>query len=129
VYDLSDPAKPASVAPIAEFPIVKGEQYSTMFLLKSANSATEYQALAPDYDYEKEALKLNVLFEKPLKFDPVINKSFKNNRYILLKELDGSGKATPHAVDMKERKVVALPADIQAKKDTEVLAWLKAQAN
>ncbi|MBI1223955.1 MAG: hypothetical protein GC192_01845 [Bacteroidetes bacterium] len=129
VYDLTDPAKPSPVLPVAEFPIVKGEQYNSLFLLKSNNEADGYQALAPDYDYDKEAFSLNILFNKPLKFDPVINKSFKNNRYIILKELADGTARTPHAIDMKNRKTVELPTDIQAKKDTEIIAWLKKQGN
>ena len=127
VYDLSNSANPVPVMPLAEFTIVKGEQYNTLFLLKSADASGGYQAMAPDYDYEKEIFSLNILFDKPMKFDPVINKTFKNNRFILLKELTGGSRAIPHAVDMKQRKTIELPADISAKKDTDVLAWLKQQ--
>ena len=86
VYDISDTAKPTPVLPLAEFPIVKGEQYNSLFLLKSSDASNGYQAMSPDYDYDKEVLSLNILFEKPMDFNPVINKSFKNNRFILLKE-------------------------------------------
>ncbi len=127
VYDLSDPNKPTPVMPIAEFSIVKGEQYNTMFLLKSTDGQDEYQAMAPDYNYDTDAFSLNILFSKPLNFDPVINKSFKNNRFILLKEKTSATESTPRAVDMKTRKIMELPADVSAKKDTDILAWLKTQ--
>lgn len=127
VYDLSNPETPSAVMPQAEFPIVKGEQYNTMFLLRSTDGDKEYQALLPDYDYDKENFKLNILFEKPMKFQPVINKSFKDNRFILLKEQVEGGNPIPHAVDMKERKIIELPAELTGKKDGEILTWLKAQ--
>ena len=85
---------PAPVLPLAEYPIVKGEQYSSLFLLKSTDAGNGYQALAPDFDYDKEVFSLNILFDKPMGFDPVINKSFKNNRFILLKELGNGAGST-----------------------------------
>ncbi|MCF8246245.1 MAG: hypothetical protein K9J37_15875 [Saprospiraceae bacterium] len=126
-YDITDPNNPKPVLPIAEFTIVKNEQYNSLFLLKSTDAQDGYQALAPDFDYDQSILSLNILFNKPLKFDPVINKSFKNNRFILLKEQTSDNTSTPHAVDMKSLKNIELPADISAKKDTDILAWLKQQ--
>ncbi len=127
VYDLSDPTNPTPVLPLAEYAIVKGEQFNSMFLLKSTDKNNGYQALAPVYDYDKEVFSLNILFDKPMNFDPVINKSFKNNRFILLKELQGGTQRLPYAVDMVQRKTIPLPADISAKKDTDILEWLKKQ--
>lgn len=127
VFDISNPDKPTAVLPAAEFPIVKGENYSSMFLLKSTNGGDTYQALAPDFDYDKEEFSLNVLFDSPKRFSTVINKSFRNNRYIVLMEKGEGERGTNHAVDMKTRKSVDLPADIAAKKDTEIIAWLRKQ--
>jgi hypothetical protein len=126
-YDLSDASKPTPVLPLAEFAVVKGEQYNSLFLLKSGNEQNGYQAFAPDYDYDKEVFSLNILFDKPLDFNPVINKSFKNNRFILLKEKTGGTEGKPHAIDMKERKSVELPADVVTQKDTYIIEWLKKQ--
>ena len=98
-----------------------------MFLLKSTNGGDTYQALAPDFDYDKEEFSLNVLFDSPKRFSTVINKSFRNNRYIVLMEKGEGERGTNHAVDMKTRKSVDLPADIAAKKDTEIIAWLRKQ--
>lgn len=127
VYDLSTPGKPTPVMPLAEFPIVKGEEYNSLFLLKSNDEQDGYQALAPEFDYDTENFKLNVLFNTPLKFNPVINKSFKNNRFLILKEETSATTSRPHAIDMKQRKTIELPADVAAKKDTDILAWLKQQ--
>ena len=127
VYDITEPTKPNPVLPLAEFAIVKGEQYNSLFLLKSDDEQDGYQALAPDFDYDNEKFSLNILFDKPLKFNPVINKSFKNNRFILLKEQTSSTASTPHAIDMQQRKTIELPAEISTKKDTDILAWLKQQ--
>lgn len=127
VFDLANPAKPSAVLPHAEFAIVKGEQYNSLFLLKSTDKDNGYQAFLPEYDYEKEAFSLNILFEKPMNFDPFINKSFKNNRFILLKEKKDGAGTVPHAVDMQQRKIIDLPADLLTKKDTEIIAFLRKQ--
>ncbi len=125
VFDINAPGQPTPVLPSAEFPIVKGENYSSMFLLKSTNGEDTYQALAPDYDYEKEEFSLNVLFESPKRFSTAINKSFRNNRFIILMEKGDGARGTNYAVDMKNRKTVDLPVEVAAKKDTEIIAWLK----
>ncbi len=127
VFDISNPAEPTPMLPAAEFTLVKGENYNSLFLLKSTNGSDTYQALAPDYDYDKEELSLNVMYDSPKRFSTVINKSFRNNRYLILNEKSDDGKGTNHAIDMKTRKAIDLPADIATKKDTDIIAWLKQQ--
>ncbi|MBI5915097.1 MAG: hypothetical protein HY842_06945 [Bacteroidetes bacterium] len=127
VYDLSNPAKPEPVLPAAEYAIVKGESYNSLFLLKSLDENDGYQALSPQYDYEKEAFQIHALFEKPLKVDPVLSKTFRNNRQIVLKELLGGDQKRPIAIDMAAMKMVALPEDIAKQKDTDIIQWMKKQ--
>ncbi len=127
VFDISNASQPTAVLPAAEFPIVKGESYNSLFLLKSTNGNDTYQALTPDFDYEKEEFSLNVVYDSPKRFSTVINKSFRNNRFLILNEKQDNGSGTNYAIDMKTKKAVDLPADVAAKKDTEIIAWLKQQ--
>lgn len=125
VYDMSNPAKPEAVLPVAEYEVDKGIRYNSLFLLKSMDEKDVYQALLPVYDSGKQAFRFNPLFEKPLKISLNIPKTFRNNRYIVLKELLGGNNSRPIAIDMEKMKKVELPADIAAKKDTEIIEWMK----
>lgn len=125
VYDMSNPSSPEAVLPVAEYELDKGIRYNSLFLLKSVDEKDVYQALLPMYDTEKQAFKFNPLFDKPLKISLNIPKTFRNNRYIVLKELLGGNESRPIAIDMVKMKKVELPADVAAKKDTEIIEWMK----
>ena len=127
VFDLRNPEKPEAVLPMAEFELEKGTRYNSLFLLKSLDEADGYQALVPTYDYDSEEFKINPLFEKPRRIEVNINKTFKNNQYLVLKELLGGTQSSPVAIDMGKMKLVDLPAGIAAKKDTEIIEWMKKQ--
>lgn len=127
VFDLRNPDKPESVLPLAEYEVEKGSRYNSLFLLKSLDEANGYQALLPTYNYETEEFKINPLFQKPRNIEVHINKKFKNNRYLVLKELLGGTKSAPVAIDMGKMELVELPANIAEKKDAEIIAWMKQQ--
>lgn len=127
VFDLRNPDKPEAVLPLAEYELEKGTRYNSLFLLKSLDESDGYQALLPTYDYDKGEFKINPLFQKPRNMEVNINKRFKNNRYLVLKELLGGTESAPVAIDMGKMTLVDLPADVAAKKDTEIIAWMKKQ--
>ena len=58
-----------------------------------------------------------------------LKKSFRNNRFVVLKVTDEDGKAFPCGVDMEQQIRVDLPEEIQGQKNTEIIKWMKAQAN
>jgi hypothetical protein len=127
VFDLRNPAKPEPVLPFAEYEVVKGEQYNTLFLLKSLNATDGYQALLPRYDADKEEFSINPLFEKPRNIETNFNKKFKNNKHLVLKEFLSGTESRPVAIDMSAMKMVNLPPEIATKKDTEIIEWMKKQ--
>lgn len=127
VYDISNADNPQAALPLAEYELEKGTNYNSLFLLKSMDEANGYQALLPVYDYDNGEFRINPLFQAPRKMDVNINKAFKNNRYIVLKEEGGGARNLPIAIDMGKRSLVDLPADVAAKKDTEIIEWMKRQ--
>ncbi len=127
VFDLSDPTKPAPVLPSAEYEVEKGQIYNPLFLLKSMDADDGHQALLPLYDADSGDFKINALFEKPKKIETNISKTFRNNRYLVLKELLSASESQPIAIDMEQRKMFDLPADVAKMKDTDIIAWMKKQ--
>jgi hypothetical protein len=123
VFDLTGNT-PKSLEPFAEFEISEGELYNSMFLLKSGENA--YQIILPQFDFDSEKLSIESLFKEPKNLDTEMNKRYRNNRFIILKE-NTTNDQTPIAVDMKTMQKVDLPVDILKKKNTEILEWLKAQ--
>ncbi|RMG82016.1 MAG: hypothetical protein D6714_12025 [Bacteroidetes bacterium] len=124
VFDLTA-TPPKSVLPAAEYEIVEGEVYNQLFLLRSGQET--WQALLPDFDAESGTLKIQTLFDQPKKLNTQMKKSFRNNRFILLKTTDGE-KPGIVAVDMKTRQPVPLPETLTDKKNTEIIEWLKQNA-
>lgn len=121
VFDLTDTANPKNLLPAAEFDLSEGEDFSSLFFLKSQNGKDTYQAISPSYDYNKFKLQINPLFEAPKNVDISIPKKDQDNRFIVLKMTDKN----IFAVDMKTQKNVALPDQIKNKTTQEILNWLK----
>ncbi|MCB0520823.1 MAG: hypothetical protein H6577_21425 [Lewinellaceae bacterium] len=125
VFDLSNPEKPVPVLPAAEYEVEKGTIYYPLFLLKSLDEDDGFQVLLPQYDADKGDFKINALFEKPKKIETNIPKTFRNNRYLVLRELSGGNESRPIAIDMSQRKMYTLPDDVAKMKDTDIIAWMK----
>lgn len=124
VFDISDPMNPKSVLPAAEF---SGEYmpYHSLFFLKSEGKGN--QAILPSFDLNTGDFNVNPVFDKPLKVETKINKNFRDNQFLVIKELLGGTKNRPIGIDMKTMKRIDIPADIAAKKDTEIIGWMKNQ--
>jgi hypothetical protein len=123
VFSVKD-GQPTVVKPFAEFEILEGKHYSSMFLLKSKDNT--YQAIVPTYDVNTAEFKVNPMLPEPLYISNTINPRYRNNRYQLLKEVVSDGEKNMIAVDMKTSRRVELPAAISKRKNTEILGWLKA---
>ncbi|MEK7254572.1 MAG: hypothetical protein AAB316_07505 [Bacteroidota bacterium] len=124
-FDLRNPQKPEPVLPFAEYEVEQGTRYNSLFILKSLDENDGHQLFLPTYDAENELFKINPLFDKPRKMETNFNRKFKNNKYLVLKEFTGDPNGRPVAIDMSKMKVVDLPADVAAKKDTEIIEWMK----
>lgn len=116
--------QPEVVEPFAEFEILEGERYNSMFLLKSKNDT--YQAICPTYDVNTNEFQVNPMLPEPLYISSEINPRYRNNRYQLLVEAISETERNVIAVDMKTNKKVELPAKVGRMKNTDILDWLKA---
>ena len=114
-----------NIEPFAEFEILEGELYHSMFLLESKNQT--YQAILPKFDYNTNDLTINPIFDEPLYINPQINPRYRNNRFQILREIISETQNNPIAVDMKTFNRVDLPAGIQKKQNTEIIEYLKQQ--
>ncbi len=125
VFDLIDTAQPKNLLPAAEFDLSEGEgeDFASLFFLKSQNEKNTYQAIAPSYDYDNFKFQINPLFETPKDVNISIPKKEQGNRFIVLKMKDKN----VFAVDMETQKNVALPDQVKNKTSNEILNWLKKQ--
>jgi hypothetical protein len=126
VFDLTDTADPKNLLPAAEFDLSggEGEDFASLFFLKSQNGENTYQAIAPNYDYDNFQFQVNPLFKTPKNVNVAIPKKDRGNRFIVLKMKDKN----VFAVDMEAQKNVDLPNQIKNKTTQEILTWLKKQS-
>lgn len=122
VFNLEN-GQPEAVEPFAEFEILEGERYNSMFLLKSKDDT--YQAILPTYDLNNMEFKVNPMLPEPMYIDNTINPKYRNNRFQLLKETVSDSEKNMIAVDMKKNQRVELPAKVEKMKNTDILDWLK----
>ena len=118
--------EPQSVLPAAEYREEESD-YHSLFLLPSFNGHDGLQALMPVYDAEQGIFKINSLFDKPLYLQQQLKKSFRNNRFLVLREKSEAGALRPIAIDLAMNTSVSLPQDMMNKKDTEIINWLRAK--
>lgn len=126
VFDLTDTADPKNLLPAAEFDLSEGEgeDFASLFFLKSQNGENTYQAISPNYDYDNFQFQVNPLFKTPKNVNISIPKKDRGNRFIVLKMKDKN----VFAVDMEAQKNVDLPNQIKNKTTQEILTWLKKQS-
>ena len=123
-FDLSDPMNAKPVLAAAEF---SGENmpYNSLFFLESDGQG--HQAILPSFDMDTGEFSVNPLFDRPLNVATNINKSFRDNQFLVIKQLLGGNKNRPIGINMKAMKKMDIPAGIASKKDTEIISWLKKQ--
>ncbi len=122
IFDLTNKEKPVAVLPSAEFYSDNDESYHSLFLLK--NETGEIQALMPRLNDDQDGMIANALFKAPRNLNTTINKSVKDNRFIVLPNTDGKSKT---AIDMDKQIAVDLPEAVVNKNTKEILKWLAAQ--
>ncbi len=127
VFDLENPMNAQPVMPTAEFEITKGIDYNSLFFLESGGKNNGFQALLPDFNMDTGEFDVNPLFEKPLHIETNLNRNFRNNRFLVIKELLGGTENKPIGIDMRALKKYDIPSNIASKKDTEIIDWMKKQ--
>lgn len=119
--------QPEKVMPFAEFEILEGEQYHSMFLLESKDNT--FQAILPSYDANTREFMVNPIFSEPLYLNFQRNPKYQDNRFQLLVEVISDTEKNIHAVDMKNRTKVELPKEVMSMKNTKIIDWLKQRRN
>lgn len=118
VFDLSDRQAPKAVLPFGE--LESEEKFYPIFLLASGGG---YQAILPEYDREADKFAINPAFTAPLQLNLDVQKSARNNRFLVLRQTDAA--KTPQAFDLLKRKRVELPADVASQQTQAILAWMR----
>lgn len=118
VFRLTGPQRFEPVLPFAEFEVLEGEQYHSLFLLSTDEG--RLQGLFPEYDLKEKALKLNPLFPAPVELSTNVPRSARNNRFLVLRTPDGNAIA----LDLLRKEKVELPEDLLSAPTRTVLVWL-----
>ncbi len=118
VFDLSGRQAPKAVLPFGE--LESEEKFYPIFLLASGGG---YQAILPEYDREADKFAINPAFTAPLQLNLDVQKSARNNRFLVLRQTDEA--KTPQAFDLLKRKRVELPANVASQGTQAILAWMK----
>lgn len=119
VFRLTGPQRFEAVMPFAEFEVLEGERYNSLFLLSTDDGRV--QGLFPEYDFKEKALKLNPLFSSPVELSTNVPRSARNNRFLVLRHPDGRALA----LDLLQKEKVELPEALKAAPTREVLEWLQ----
>lgn len=124
-FDISNPAKPKPVLPVAEYPIPKTGEFNNLFVLEDVNG--RYQAMIPttDIDAGGTLFELDKLFPQALKINNTISKNVQNNRFIIFNDTTLPESPRKVVVDMFSKKRIDLPTEMANKKTGEILNWLK----
>ncbi len=118
-YDLRVKKKPKSYPPIAEFS--NGEKLNDLFAFKLESGL--HQLYFPSFEESADdPIQLTPLLEKPMDISPRVSRSVRNNRFIVLRNKPDK---THFVIDMKNKKLIDIPADIASKNVQEVRKWVK----
>ncbi len=108
----------------AQKPILPSAEYGRSSQLYFFKDKDKVQAVIPVINSEDESLTLKSMFKSPMNVDSKIADNVKDNRFIILDE-KGSTPANHIAIDMKNKKMVDLPATVSTKSVGEILKYLK----
>ena len=121
-FDLSDKASPEAVIPFAEWQNVEIGRYHSLFLLPTEGG---YQAIMPFYDAEEDNFMLYPVFDTPQNISKNVPNNVRNNEFLVLRGAEDQTKV--FAVDLRNRDLADLPADVAGRKTQGILDWMKAQ--
>jgi len=107
------------VLPYAEHQVFE-THFNSLFLIRSKGNKT--QAILPQYDWDTEQFSIHPVFTEPVNLDKNIVKSALNNRFIILRTQQQDQVV---AIDMKAAKEIPLSKELQTKKTSEIVDWMK----
>ena len=121
-FDLDNAETPQAILPIAEFKTTETE-YIPLFAFPSSDGMV--QLTLPAYNRETDEYSINALYPTPQKINTTIASNVRNNRYIVLRKNDGSNTAI--AIDMLNRELLDVPANVATQSAQQVLQWARGQ--
>lgn len=122
VFDLDNADAPQALLPIAEYKNTETE-FTPLFAFPSGQN--EVQLALPAYNRETDEFSINALYATPQNINASVASNVRNNRFIVLRKND-SGR-TAVAIDMLNRKLLDLPADVATQATQLVLQWARSQ--
>lgn len=121
-FKLGDGDTPAAVLPVAEFKTGENE-FIPLFAFPSPDGKT--QLALPSYNRDTDQFSVNTLYSTPQDINLSIQANARNNRYIVLRRNDANRSAI--AIDMQNRKLLDVPADMATQSTQAVLQWARQQ--
>jgi hypothetical protein len=121
-FDLDNAETPKAILPIAEFKTAETE-YIPLFAFSSGDGMT--QLTLPAYNRETDEYSINALYPAPQNINTTLAANVRNNRYIVLRKNDGNKLAI--AIDMLNRKLLDVPAEVATQSAQQVLQWARGQ--
>lgn len=119
-FDLDNADAPAAILPIAEFKTTETE-YVPLFAFSSSDG--KVQLTLPAYNRNTEEYSINALYPTPQGINTTIAANARNNRFIVLRKTDANRSAI--AIDMLNRELLNLPADVATQPTQQVLQWAR----
>lgn len=118
-FDLANENSPQAVLPIAEFPTNENEFHP---LFAFAADDGKVQLALPTYEQETDQFSINSLFSNPQDINTTIAGGARNNRFIVLRNRPENNAV---AIDMQEKALIDLPANVSSQGVQQVLQWVR----
>ncbi len=118
VFQLNASNTPSAILPHAEYK-VNETLYHSLFLIASGD---KMQAIIPTYNWEDDRFEINPIFKEPVLLKKEALPTKQNNAYLVLRKSDTNQAI---AIDLKTRKKLNLPKDIQQNSSKEIEVFLK----
>lgn len=121
-FDLDNADAPKAILPIAEYKVTETE-FNPLFAFTSG--ANEVQLALPNYNQNTDEFSVNALYANPQNINTTVASNVRNNRFIVLRKNDTDRTAV--AIDMQQRQLLDLPADVATQSTQQVLQWARGQ--
>lgn len=121
-FDLDNADAPKAILPIAEYSVTE-TAFNPLFAFASGEN--EVQLALPNYNQNTDEFSVNALYPTPQAINTTVASNVRNNRFIVLRKNDADRTAV--AIDMQNRELLDLPANVATQPTQQVLQWARGQ--
>ncbi len=121
VFQLNSSSTPFAVLPHVEYK-VNETLYHSLFLIASGD---KMQAIIPTYNWEEDRFEINPIFKQPILLQKEVLSKKQNKEYLILRSASDNQAIV---IDLKNRKKLELPVDIQQKQSKDIEVYLEKRA-